>query len=178
MFLIESVATTVLWVLSMAEQMMKASGSSSRAASRTGTRCRSPFRIEWVSYLALLVQIDQADVERLVLRESLAVAEVVVSFRRVAGRGFGDDDRALEARPEEIQDAVQRVHMGRGKLVVVLTMFGLMTTCFLVLSTGRIWSSIATSASQMFLRRLAPFTTETTDRRLSGPMDALGAAAS
>ena len=43
-------------------------------------------------------------------------------------------------------------------------MLGLMTTCFLVLSTGRIWSSIAANASEIFLRRLAPFETATTDR--------------
>ena len=41
MFLIDSEAITVLWVFSMAEEMTKASGSSSRAASRTGTMCRS-----------------------------------------------------------------------------------------------------------------------------------------
>ena len=48
MFLSESVATTVLWVFSMAEQITYASGSTRRAAKRTGTICKSPFRMAWV----------------------------------------------------------------------------------------------------------------------------------
>ena len=49
--------------------------------------------------------------------------------------------------------------------LVALTMLGLMTTYFLVLSTGRIWSSMAASDSQMFLRRLSPRARATTERR-------------
>ena len=47
---------------------------------------------------------------------------------------------------------------------VVETLFILMATYFLVRRTGRIWSSIATSASVMFLRRLSFLTSETVER--------------
>ena len=47
----------------------------------------------------------------------------------------------------------------------VLTQLGLRATYFLVFRTGRIWSSMATSASVMFLRRLlSPLTSATVDR--------------
>src|SRR5450631_108285 len=43
------------------------------------------------------------------------------------------------------------------------TLLGLMTTYFLWRSTGRIWSSMASSASCAFLRRLSPLIRETAD---------------
>src|SRR5438067_233104 len=60
---------------------------------------------------------------------------------------------------------------------VVETLFTFMTTYFLVRSTGRIWSSIAMSASVMFLRRLSPLTSPTVERFSAAARAANGAQA-
>src|SRR3954454_17273138 len=60
---------------------------------------------------------------------------------------------------------------------VVETLFTLMATYFLVRRTGRIWSSIATSASVIFLRRLSPLTRETVERFWATDWAASGAQA-
>src|SRR5689334_19705524 len=52
--------------------------------------------------------------------------------------------------------------------LVVETKLVLIRTYFLVLSTGRSWSSIAARASAAFLRRLSPLMRETVERAAVG----------
>src|SRR3954452_20376153 len=47
--------------------------------------------------------------------------------------------------------------------LVTETLLTLIATYFFLLMKGLIWSSMAASASAMFLRRLSPLTSETTD---------------
>src|SRR5215472_4772193 len=52
--------------------------------------------------------------------------------------------------------------------LVVETKLVLMRTYFLVLSTGRSWSSMAASTSAAFLRRLSPLMRDTVERAAAG----------
>jgi hypothetical protein len=65
----------------------------------------------------LAIQVDQLHLLRAPLRRQAVVAELLEPVQRVAGRGLGDDHGAFEARFEVIQNAANRIRVGRRQLV-------------------------------------------------------------
>ena len=81
MFLMDSEAITVLCVFSIAEEITNASGSTSRAAMRQGTMCRSGSSSAMRLELGLVVQVDQLDLLPAVLGRQRRVLEIVERLR-------------------------------------------------------------------------------------------------